>query len=123
MKLIIIKTKLIENIIVIKPTISINLGNRISKFFLCDILFFETTNIDHKLKLHTINGQFDFYGKLKHFEVQLNTGFYKAHKSFLVNIATISSIDKVNRIIHFVNDETCFVSAMYLKGLIKKCLI
>ncbi|MBU3093331.1 LytTR family DNA-binding domain-containing protein [Clostridium sp. CM028] len=105
-----------------KVTIAINLGNRITNFSLCDMLFFETTTITHKLRLHTNNGQFEFYGKLKDFEVELNSCFYKAHKSYLVNITNINSIDKQNRIIYFVNDETCFVSAMYLKGLIKKCL-
>ncbi|MBX4265659.1 LytR/AlgR family response regulator transcription factor [Clostridium estertheticum] len=99
--------------------ITINVGNRINKFFLRDILFFETTSTAHKLRLHTLNGEFEFYGKLRNIENDL---FYKVHKSFLVNIANISSIDKQNHIIHFINDETCFVSAMYIKGLIKKCL-
>jgi len=106
-----------------KATITINFGSRINKFYLCDILFFETTNIGHKLRLHTINGQFEFYGRLKELEIQLNSCFYKTHRSYLVNIATIISIDKKNRIIQFVNNETCFVSTMYLKGLIKKCLV
>ncbi|MCB2354694.1 LytR/AlgR family response regulator transcription factor [Clostridium estertheticum] len=105
-----------------EDTITINLGNRINKFFLYDILFFETTCIAHKLRLHTLNGEFEFYGKLRDLETNLNSHFYKPHKSFLVNIANISSIDKHNHIIHFINDETCFVSTMYIKGLIKKCL-
>ncbi|MBU3157716.1 LytTR family DNA-binding domain-containing protein (plasmid) [Clostridium estertheticum] len=105
-----------------EDTITINLGNRINKFSLYDILFFETTSIAHKLRLHTLNGEFEFYGKLKELDVNLNSYFYKAHKSYVVNIANISSIDKHNHIIHFVNDETCFVSLMYLNGLIKKCL-
>jgi len=103
-------------------TIQINLGNRINKFILSEILYFETTHIDHKLRLHTTEGKYEFYGSLKDIQAQLNSNFYKAHRAFLVNTATIKSIDKGSHTIYFINDETCIVSLMYLKGLIKKCI-
>lgn len=103
--------------------ITINFGNKITKFPLNDILFFETTEIDHKLRIHTTEGHFEFYGKIKDIESRTSSDFYKTHRSYLVNTNKIKSIDKENHTILMINNETCYVSARYLKGLIKKCLM
>lgn len=112
-----------QKINIIKKNISINLGNRIQKFEFNEILFFETTEIEHKLRVHTIKGYFEFYGKMKEIEAKLPTYFYKCHRSYLVNTIKIKLIDKKNKIIYMVNDEICYSSILYVKGLIKKCLL
>ncbi|MDP4177181.1 MAG: LytTR family DNA-binding domain-containing protein [Bacillota bacterium] len=103
-------------------TMTIDLGDRIYKFSLYEILFFETTNIGHKLRIHTINGNFEFYGKMKEIEAKLPSFYYKSHRSFLVNTTKIKYINKENHVINMINDEQCYVSSRYLKGLIEKCL-
>ena len=113
-----------QKVNIIKKDISINLGNRIQVFILNEILFFETTEIEHKLRIHTITGHFEFYGKMKDIEAKLpTTYFYKAHRSYIVNITKIKLIDRKNKIIYMINDEICYCSILYLKGLIKKCLL
>lgn len=106
-----------------KNTIPINFGNKIINFDLNEILFFETTSVDHKLRIHTYKGQFDFYGKMKDIEVNVSSNYYRTHRSYLVNTTKIKSIDRFALMINMINDETCYVAARYIKGLIKKCLI
>jgi two-component system, LytTR family, response regulator AgrA len=115
--------KNMNNDINIKNIIPINLGNKIMNFDLDEILFFETTAVDHKLRIHTNKGQYDFYGKMKDIEINVSSNYYRAHRSYLVNITKIKSIDKSMLTINMTNDEICYVAARYIKGLIKKCLI
>lgn len=102
-----------------KNLIEIDVGNRIIKFSYDEILFFETTVVNHKLRLHTKTGYFEFYGKMKDLEVKLPIYFNKTHRSYLVNTNNIKSINKKTYIISMVNDENCYASAQYLKGLKK----
>lgn len=103
--------------------IPINIANRIVNFNLDDILFFETSDKNHKIRLHTCEEQIEFYGTLREIEKMVSPNYYKCHRSYLVNTKRIKSIDKNNLIIHMMNDETCYIAAQYLKGLLKKCLI
>jgi two-component system response regulator AgrA len=99
--------------------IPIDFGNRIINFDLNEILFFETTNINHKLRIHTEEGQFEFYGTIKDIEAIVSSRYYRSHRSYLVNIDKIKSINKSKLTICMVNNETCYVSMKCIKGLIK----
>jgi two-component system response regulator AgrA len=103
--------------------ISINVGNNIVYFNLNDILFFETTTKDHKIRIHTCDEQLEFYGTLKEIEKMMSVDYYKSHRSYLVNTKKIKAIDKNKFIIYMINDEVCYISARYLKGLLEKCSI
>lgn len=102
-------------------TISIDVGNNVIFLDYKDILFFETAGKEHKISVHTIKGQFEFYGTLKNIEKTISSDFYKTHRSYLVNTKKIKSIDKSKMIVEMVNDEICYVSLRYIKGLLKKC--
>jgi len=104
-------------------TIQINFGSRIVNYNLKDILFFETTDKSHKIRIHTIEEQLEFYGSMKEIEQLVTPDFYKSHRSYLVNTKNIKIIDKDKMIIHMVNGEVCYISFRFLKGLLKKCLI
>lgn len=104
-------------------SISVNIGNTIKYFNLDDILFFETTGKDHKIRIHTVDEQIEFYGTLREIEKKVTKDYYKPHRSYLVNTKKIKSIDKEALIIHMINDECCYIAARYLKGLLKKCTI
>jgi len=108
-----------NNFIQEKGFIEIDLGNRIIKFSYDEILFFETTTIDHKLRLHTKTGHFEFYGKIKDLEVRLPAYFIKTYRSYLVNTNNIKSINKHSNTISMINDETCYASKKFIKGLKK----
>lgn len=83
------------------------------------ILFFETSNIIHKVVLHAIDRQIEFYSKMKEIEEKLDSRFYRCHRSFLVNKDNIKEIDKNNRVIHMINGQECLVATRLLKGLFK----
>ncbi|WGU96143.1 LytTR family DNA-binding domain-containing protein [Paenibacillus dendritiformis] len=84
-----------------------------------DVLFFETSSSPHKIKLHERNRQIEFYGTLKELEKQLDDRFYRCHKAYIVNVNNIQEIDKLKRVVHMVNGETCYVSFRYYNGLVK----
>lgn len=85
-----------------------------------DILFFETSDTIHKILLHAVNRQVEFYGKMKDIEETLDERFVRFHRAYLVNKDNISEIDKKNRIIHMVNGEICYSSARNLENFYTK---
>ncbi|WP_027626374.1 LytR/AlgR family response regulator transcription factor [Clostridium lundense] len=97
--------------------ISINEDSRIINIKLCDILFIETSITAHKIRVHEENRQIEFYGNLKDIQKELTPNFYRCHKSYIVNKDKIREIDIKNNKIIMVNEEECYVSFRYKKGL------
>lgn len=102
-----------------KNFIEITVTNKIIRFFYDDIQFFETTNVAHKLRLHTKTGHFEFYGKISRLEIDLPKFFKEPHRSYLINENNISLINKDTKSIRMVNGEICYATDKYLKELIK----
>ena len=105
-----------------KNKISIDLGTNVIFLDYNDILFFETARTEHKIAVHTVNGEYEFYGTLKNIENNLSSDFCKSHRSYLVNTKKIKSIDKKNMTVEMINGEICYVSLRYMKGLLTKCI-
>lgn len=101
--------------------ISINTGDRIYILEDKEILFFETISKVHKIRVHTLTKQMEFYGSLKDIEALVPKNYCKIHRSYLVNIKNIKELDKKNLIVKMINDEICYVSRNYMKDLINKC--
>lgn len=85
-----------------------------------NILFFETSSTVHKVRIHEVNRQIEFYGNLKDIESELDERFCRCHKSFIVNKDNIKEIDTFNRIIYMINEEICLVSVRELRKLLKE---
>lgn len=100
-----------------RKTVAIKYNNKITNFYIDEILFFETMEIDHKLRMHTEKGIFEFYGKLKDIENEMPSNYYRSHRSYLVNTSKIRSVDARKSIIYMINGDSCLVSKRYLKGL------
>lgn len=83
------------------------------------VLFFETSGTIHKIILHAIDRQIEFYSKMKEIEVQLDNRFYRCHRSYLINKDNIKEIDVHNRTIYMINDQECPVAIRLMKGLIQ----
>lgn len=81
------------------------------------ILFFETSPTIHKVIVHAINRQIEFYAKMKDIEDKLDSSFYRCHKSYLVNKNNIKEIDLNNRCLYMINGEECLISTRALKGI------
>lgn len=103
-----------------KRIYSIKQGDRVLNIDYNKILFFETAPIIHRIILHCVDRQIEFYGIMKDIDSQLkDEGFCRCHTSFIVNRKNIKEIDKKNRIVYFANGEECLVSTRGLKALIK----
>jgi two-component system response regulator AgrA len=75
--------------------ISISVGNKVVYFNLNDILFFETTIKDHKIRIHTCDEQVEFYGTLREIEKIVSIDYYKTHRSYLVNTKKLRLLIKI----------------------------
>lgn len=84
------------------------------------ILFFETSSVIHKVIVHAIDRQIEFYATMKELEDKLDDRFYRCHKSFIVNKDYIKELDMKNRVALMENGEECFISTRLIKGLLKK---
>ncbi|WP_238883402.1 LytTR family DNA-binding domain-containing protein [Clostridium sp. YIM B02551] len=97
----------------------IKIGDKVINIEFNKILFFETSNVIHKIILHGVDRQIEFYSKMKELEEMLDNNFYRCHKSYIVNKTNIKEIDLKNRIAYMVNGEECYISSRYIKGLVK----
>ncbi len=98
---------------------SVKVDDKIINMELNKILFFETSSKIHKIIIHAIDRQVEFYSKMKDIENSLDSRFYRCHGSYIVNKNNIKEVDTVNRTIHMINGEECIVSTRLLKGLVK----
>jgi DNA-binding LytR/AlgR family response regulator len=48
----------------------------------------------HKVSVHTRTGVFETYAKLDDLQAQLPTSFARCHRSFLVNLVYVTSVDE-----------------------------
>ncbi|MGM0123351.1 two-component system, LytTR family, response regulator AgrA [Enterococcus sp. AZ194] len=90
--------------------IKLKINNQVRIFPLKDVLFFETIEASHKVRLHMTNSRIDFYSSLGELE-ELSSSLVRIHKSYLVNKENIVTIDRKNREVVMSNGETCLASA------------
>ncbi|MFV0560262.1 MAG: LytR/AlgR family response regulator transcription factor [Enterococcus sp.] len=103
-----------------EETILLKVNGVIKKIGINEIMFFETSTNAHKIVVHMMNRQIEFFGKLSELEEQ-NETLFRCHRATLINPHNIRSFDKKRKEIIFNNGERCWVSVRYL-SLIKKIL-
>lgn len=81
------------------------------------ILFFETSDTPHKVILHCIDRQIEFYGQLSELSEQFHDGFVRCHRSFLVNKENIRQIDRQSKVVIMKNNQNCYYSSRGAKLL------
>ena len=101
----------------VHKTYTIEVGERKISVDYQDILFFETSSNIHKVVLHAKDRQIEFSGTMKDLENTLDDCFVRCHRSFLVNRNNIKEVDTKNRIIYFVNGESCLMSTRMMKEI------
>lgn len=105
-----------------KNKITIDSGGKLYLLDFHEILFFETTGKNHKIRVHALDKQIEFYGTMKEIKKQVSADFYKAHKSYLVNTNNIKEVDKKSLLVKMINEEEFYASRNYVKGLINICI-
>jgi two-component system response regulator AgrA len=84
-----------------------------------DILYFETTEISHKLRLICKSRLVNFYATLGEIE-KIDPRFYQVHRSFVVNLINIVEIDRSEGLIYFSNKHSCMISRRKIKTVLNK---
>jgi two-component system response regulator AgrA len=83
-----------------------------------DIMFFETHHRHYRLILHLKSGRIEFNSTLSKVEEQIESGFFRTHKSFFVNIKNIRQVNKLERTVEMTNGEIALVSRNKVKDLL-----
>lgn len=65
-------------------TILVSNGTSASRIPLRDILYCDA--LDHQITVHTLAGTFQFFGSLDAVQEQLDSRFFRCHRSYLVNL-------------------------------------
>ena len=81
-----------------------------------DILFIKRDGM--KLIFHTKNREYETYSSFNKIQSCLPTNFFRAHKSFVVNVNNIVNLDSVSNLIYFGDNSTCEIGPKYKKDLI-----
>jgi len=96
------------------------IGQRLYKFNLNKIDYFESSENTHNVFLHSENEIIEFPSSLKSIGNQYK-GFYRAHKSLLVNLNNIASLDNHDFKINFKDGTASDISRRKLVLLRKHC--
>lgn len=81
-----------------------------------DILFIKRDGM--KLIFHTKNRDYETYSSFNKIQSCLPTNFFRAHKSFVVNVNNIVNLNSVSNLIYFGDNSTCEIGPKYKKDLI-----
>ncbi len=84
-----------------------------------DILYFETTEITHKIRMIAKTRISEFYANMKEI-VTIDDRLFQCNRSYVVNLANIESIDKKNRRVLFENGAECDIARTKLSTLLKQ---
>lgn len=101
--------------------VSFSVGSQFININVESIYFLETSVVPHKLVLYGKDIMYEFYGKMNELE-ESYPDLIRIHKSFLVNIKQIKSIDFKNRLIMFPDDYSCTFPLNKVKFLKKLVL-
>ncbi|MFR3791942.1 MAG: LytR/AlgR family response regulator transcription factor [Blautia massiliensis (ex Durand et al. 2017)] len=74
------------------------------------ILYLEAVGLRHTLRLHMDGELLEFNSSLDHFAAQLGDGFWRCHRSFLVNRARIRAVHLKEQTVELDNGEICLLS-------------
>lgn len=96
--------------------IKLKVNNQIRIFPMKEIMFFETTEVPHKINLHLTNSTVELYETLNNLEKQ-SEAFVRVHKSYLINKENIQAISRKNREVMMTNGEVCLASARKMRLL------
>lgn len=90
--------------------IKVTVGDKIIPLDMDEIIFVETTQVRHKLRLHTRTRMLEFGGELKNMEARLDDRFIRCHKSYIINKEKIAVISKKDSIVTMTDGSVCPLS-------------
>ncbi len=95
----------------------VNSGGNIYFLHPVDLIYIESYR--NKIVAHCHDKTLEAYGSLAFYEEQLSgEGFYRCHRSFLINLRYVSQLDPAKNLVVMNNGQICHVSRRNQKGLI-----
>lgn len=73
-------------------TLAISKGSCTQRVPIRDILYCEA--MDHKIYIHTVSGDCDYFGTLDALQEKLDDSFFRCHRSYIVNLNFVISKDR-----------------------------
>lgn len=95
---------------------TITIGEYVKNINMKHILYFKTTDSAHKVRIHTVQGHWEFYTSLSNVE-KASDNFFRIHRAYIVNLLNIIEVNKKKRHVVLENGEICPVSVRRLKLL------
>ena len=74
------------------------------------ILYLEAVGIRHTLQMHLDDELLEFNSSLEHLAKQLGDGFWRCHRSFLVNRSRIRAVNLKEQTVEMDNGDSCLLS-------------
>jgi len=84
------------------------------------ILYIETSPISRNLIINTETSRYETRETLKHFQKQLDSRFFRCHRSIIVNIDKVSKYDRGQGALHLISGDSIDVSNGDIKRLVKR---
>lgn len=84
-----------------------------------EILYFETSEIPHKIRLISKNKTIEFYAELSEIEDK-EERLFRCHRSFIINVMNVRSVDKGEKMALFEDEKACMISRRLLKETIQR---
>lgn len=103
-----------------RKTISITKGGRKIALEYSNILFFETSEKEHKIIVHTMDRSMEFFGKLKDIGEKVGNDFIRCHRAYLVNKENIQEVVYASKVIIMKNGAICPISHRMASKMKKK---
>lgn len=98
-------------------TIAIKSGSEIHNLNVDDIYYCE--KYGKILVVHTTKGTLRSYETLESIQEKLaKHGFFRCHKSFLINLKHVSHIERRKNLVYMANGDKCLISRNYKKELL-----
>lgn len=96
-------------------TILVRQGSVSAAVAVSSIVYAEVFN--RKVTLHTVNGDLEYYGKLTELSEQVEDGFYRTHRAYLVNLDYVEKYDGTTI---WLEQGTAPVSKKQFAGFVKQ---
>jgi len=101
-----------------RKVLELRIGKQFRSVPMEEVCFIETSEVAHRLILHTINGKVEFRGNMRDFESSYPS-LTRVHRSFLVNLDNIEEIDEEQRRLRAINGNYCYLSTRKLSSVRK----
>lgn len=85
-----------------------------------DILYIETSTLPHRIVMYTYSQRIEFYGSITDIQQELDNRFKVIHRSRIVNIDKLKSVDKQSRALNLDTGITVYASAREFRKLFPK---